>query len=118
MDDVIKLVSISYTKDSYGNQKPVRTEREVFCKVQSVGRSEFYQAAQTDLHPSYVFVLSHYMDYLGETEILYKDWTGTEKNYVVMRTYRPQDSDILEITAEEVVGRNGQRNGSDIEDSE
>lgn len=118
MDDVIKLVSIAYTKDEYGNQKPLRAERQVFCKVESIGRSEFYRAAQTDLHPEYVFTLSHYMDYLGETEVLYKDWTGTEKNYVVVRTYRVPGSDEIEITVEERIGRDGGSSGGTDEDSE
>lgn len=107
MDDVIKLVTSSYTKDAFGNQIPSRTTRQVFCKVRSVGRSEFYQAAQTGLHPEYVFVLSNYRDYLGETEVLYTDWTNTEKNFVVTRTYRIPDSDELEITVEERIGRDG-----------
>lgn len=107
MDDVIKLISISYIKDSYGNQKQIRTEKQVFCKVGSVGRSEFYQAAQADMHPTCTFTLSHYMDYSGEREVLYTDWTGAEKNYVVTRTYRLPNSDKLEITAEERIGRDG-----------
>lgn len=117
IDDVIKLVSVSYTKDKYGNQKPVRTERQVFCKVGSVGRSEFYQAAQMDLKPEYVFTLSSYMDYQGEPELLYEDWTGTEKLYSIIRTYRPQNADRLEITAEQKVGRHGDSNGADGSDS-
>lgn len=110
MDDVIKLVSQTYENDSHGNQIPTNVQpRQVFCKVQSVGRSDFYAAAQTDLHPSYVFVLSHYKDYMGEPEILYTDWTGAEKRYVVVRTYRVEDGDALEITVEEKVGRNAAR---------
>lgn len=103
MDDVIKLISVTgYTYDSYGNEILTETERQVFCQVLSVGRTEFYQAAQYDMHPEYRFRLSHYRDYLGEKELLYKDWTGTEKRYDVIRTYR--DGDAIEITAEERIG--------------
>lgn len=110
MDDVIKLVSITYTKDKYGNQMPVRTERQVFCKVESIGRSEFYQAAQVDMKPSYTFVLSHFMDYHGERELLYKDWTGVEKNYEIVRQYRGK-GDTQELVAEERTGRDGSVGG-------
>lgn len=102
MDDVIKLVSnTGHTYDEYGNEVITQTERQVFCQVRSVGRTEFYQAAQNNLHPSYVFSISHFMDYQGEKELLYTDWTGEEKRFVIVRTYRTGDS--IELTAEERV---------------
>lgn len=101
MDDVIKLLSSTYTYDEYGNQVETVTERTVFCQVYSVGRTEFYQAAQNNLHPSYVFSISHFRDYMGEKELLYTDWTGEEKRYVIIRTYRTNDR--IELTAEERV---------------
>lgn len=101
MDDVIKLISSTYTLDEYGNQVETTIERQVFCKVSSVGRTEFYQASQNDLQPSYVFEISHYRDYHGEKELRYIDWTGAEKRYTIIRTYRSGDS--LELTAEERV---------------
>lgn len=104
MDDVIKLLTETITADDNGNQKSNATERTVFCNVRNVTRSEFYNAAQNGLHPEYVFRLSHYKDYLGEKLIKYTDWTGTEKVYSVIRTYKEPDGDALEITAEERVG--------------
>ncbi|MBR3125095.1 MAG: phage head closure protein [Mogibacterium sp.] len=103
-DDVITLIKPAggYVKDSVGNQipnDPVRTT--VFCRVRSITRSEYYQAAQTDLHPEYTFVLSHYKDWHGEREIEYIDWTGQKKIYDVIRTYRVPDTDRLELTAQE-----------------
>lgn len=105
MDDVIRLISASYTLDEYGNEIENITTRTVFCKVMSVGRTEFYQAAQYDMHPNYVFSISHFKDYLGEKELFYKDWTGEEKRYVITRTYRTGDR--IELTAEERVGTYG-----------
>ncbi len=103
MDDVIKLLSSTFdTFDEYGNSVETTTERVVLCKVDSVGRTEFYQAAQNDMHPDYVFTISHYKDYMGEKELLYTDWTGEEKRYVITRTYRRGDK--LELTAEERIG--------------
>lgn len=105
MDDVIKLISTGApTYDEYGNEVESKTERQVFCSVYSVGRTEFYQAAQNNLQPEYVFVISHYKDYEGEKDILYKDWTGTEKRYAIIRTYRNGDS--IELTAVERIGIN------------
>ena len=101
MDDVIKLISTTYTVDTNGNQIPTDTERIVFCKVRSVGRTEFYQAAQDHMYPSIVVSISHYKDYLGEKALLYTDWTGTERRYVITRAYRTGDS--VELTCEEKV---------------
>lgn len=99
MDDVIMLISKSYLTDESGNQIETKTERGVFCKVNSVGRTEFYSAAQADMHPSYVFTLSHYADYQNEKELAYTDWTGEKRYYTITRTYRTGDR--LNITAEE-----------------
>lgn len=102
MEDVIKLVKAGTpTFDEYGNAIPTETTRQVFCKVRSVGRTEFYQASQNDLFPSYVFVISHFKDYEGEKDVLYTDWTGEEKRYSVVRTYR--DGNSIELTCEEKV---------------
>lgn len=101
MDDVIKLISKTYTVDEYGNQIETPTERQVFCKVNSVVRTEFYNAAQVNMHPNYVFTLSHYKDYLNESELKYTDWTGVEKTYVITRTYIHGDQ--IDLTAEERV---------------
>ena len=105
MDDVIRLISSTYEYDAWGNQIETTTERPVFCKVNSVGRNEFYSAAQSNLHPVYVFTLSHYRDYQNESELRYTDWTGTDKRYTITRTYRTGDS--IELTAEERVNDHG-----------
>ena len=104
MDDVITLVKVTVTgSDQYANEIITRSERQVICRVRSVTRAEFYEGARTGLHPSYIFILSHFTDYEGETEIKYTDWTGQEKIYDVLRTYRTGDT--LEITATERIGK-------------
>lgn len=101
MDDVIKLVTATYEYDEYGNETPTRTMRQVFCRISSVGRSEYYQAAQAGLHPEYICRLSNYRDYNGELEAVYTDYTGTEKRFDIIRTYKHPDSDELDITIQE-----------------
>lgn len=110
IDDVIKLISAkSYDIDSEGNQTQIETTRRIFCRVRSIGRSEYYQAAQTDLHPEYTFVLSNYKDYRGEKEVIYTDWTGSEKRFDIIRVYRVPDTDELELTAQERISDYGDR---------
>lgn len=104
MDDVIRLVKTKYTRDAEGNQIPKEIKRTVFCKVNSVARSEFYAAAQAGLHPEYIFVLSHFRDYEGEKFIKYVDWMNKEHTLYVTRVYRVPGTDRLEITAEERTG--------------
>lgn len=105
MDDIITLLETEYQRDRYGNEVETITKRTtVFCRVRSVSRAEFYQAAQANLHPEYVFVISQYRDYHGEKNLLYTDWTGKEKRYSIVRTYR--DGDALEITVAEKIGDN------------
>ena len=105
MDDVIILVKTpTYTRDEEGNMIPSTAERQVLCKNESVSRAEFYQAAQVGMHPEYIFVLSHYMDYEGENFIKYTDWTNTVHDLYVSRVYRRPGTTELEIVAEERTG--------------
>ena len=108
MDDVIKLISTKYEQDDYGNEVPIRTARQVFVSVSSITRTEFYQAAQNDLHPEYTFTISHYKDYLGEREVAYTDWRGEERIYDVIRTYRQPNTDSIELTVTERTADHGQ----------
>ena len=105
MDDVIKLISVSYITDEYGNQNEVKTMRTVFCKVGSIGRTEFYAAEQAGMHPNYVFTLSHYKDYHNEKELVYTDWNGEVRYFTITRTYIYGDS--IDLTAEERVANFG-----------
>lgn len=106
MDDVIRLLSFTFEADEYGNQIETVAERQVFCRVRSISRNEFYQAAQTDLQPEYVFTLSNYRDYMGEQELVYTDWTGAARRLNIIRTYR-MESDEIEIVAGEQISRAG-----------
>ena len=100
MDDIITLLDPAYTLNEYGQPVANYTAagREVMCQRRSVTRSEFYQAAQAGLEPTYIFTLSHFTDYMGEPEIRYYDEFGQTKIYAIIRTYRPPDSDELELT--------------------
>lgn len=104
MDDVMFLVKTNYTRDKAGNMIAAESLREVLCQVNSVARSEFYQAAQADMHPEYVFVLSHYKDYEGEKFVKYTDWSNIEHMLYITRVYRVPGTDRLELTAEERTG--------------
>ena len=101
MNDVIKLQATTYTTDAYGNEIPETVSRQVFCDVQSVTRSEWYDASQQGLRLSCVFRISNYVDYRGEPTVLYTDWTGQECEYTVVRTYR--SGDAIELTCAERV---------------
>lgn len=83
MDDVLTLVTRTQTRDNSGDPEISESSRDVFCEVRSVGMREFYQAQATGLKPEIVFVLSDYLEYENETEVIYKG-----KTYRVLRTYR------------------------------
>lgn len=59
------------------------TRREVFCRLQSIGQSEFYEASAQDFYPEMKFVLADYLDYDDERLI---DYNG--RRFRVLRTYR------------------------------
>ena len=103
-DDILTLISNEYGEDAELNQIPTGEGRTVFCQVSSVGRSEFYQAAQADMHPEYIFTLSNFRDYKGEKLAKYTDWLGKEHTLYITRAYRIPGEDANELTAEERTG--------------
>lgn len=103
MDSVIDLVSTTYVKDEYGVDQPINTSREVFCEVGPITRAEFASAGRNGLNPSYVFSVWA-GDYKGERTVVYDG-----SAYAVYRTYKPPDSDYIELYVERQGGTNAQR---------
>ena len=107
MDDVailIKRTDAGYDEDM--NPVYEEDERQVFCQVYGITRSEFYAAAVADLHPEIVLRLSDFMDYNGEDLVKYHDVV-----YTVIRTYRDRsgsargmDQNALELVLARKVG--------------
>ena len=91
--DVIQL--ITETASAHGVHESItETAREVMCTVKSVSRSEYYNALNAGINPTYVFYLTLSDDYQGERVVRYK---GIK--YRVVRTYMTDD-DGIEITVE------------------
>ena len=86
-DHVITLVREAYKKDNLRQtirdpENDVKTE--VFCRLKSITRSEFYQAAVAGLRPEFVFVI-HSFEYNGEQRVIFE---GQE--YQVLRAYQDE----------------------------
>lgn len=91
--DVIDL--IKETASAHGVHQAVTEEaRTVYCTVQSVSRSEFYNALNAGVQPEYVFKLELAEDYQGERVVRYRG-----QKFRVVRTYETDD-DGIEITCE------------------
>lgn len=82
------LISKTYTLDALNQQIASLTTREVFCNIQSVTQSEWFNGGQQGLKPEYK-VTMFAPDYEGE-EIV--SLNGTQ--YSVYRTYLRQDENI------------------------
>lgn len=91
------LINKIYNFDDIGNQISIKNKTEVFCKVKSISRSEFYNASTTGLKPSLVFTV-HLFEYNNEEEV---EFEGIRYN--VIRTYMV-NSEEIELTCEKVIG--------------
>ena len=99
--DVLTLLSATVTRDAYGVEKEIVTPRQVFCRVNSVTRAEFFDAGRNGLNPAYVFTV-FFGDYDEETVCEYNG-----KSYGIYRTYRVPGTDDMELYAERKGGTNG-----------
>lgn len=100
--DVIKLISVSKTQDQYGVWRETLTEKEVFCRVDSVGATEFFNAGRNGLNPEFRITM-FFGDYSGESMLIYHGST-----YAIYRTYQRRD-DMVELYVERKGGTNGQK---------
>lgn len=96
--DVLTLVKETQTQDRYGVWRAAETERDIFCTVGSVTRSEFFEAGRNGLNPEYVFTV-FFADYEDETVCEFH-----RKRYAIYRTYH--DGDQMELYAERKGGTN------------
>jgi len=79
-------------------EPPTLTSRKVYCTVQSITRSEAYQAKGIGLNPEYRLVLSHSFEYKGEKLC---DFNGIR--YAIIRTYM-DENDGIELTIQRTEG--------------
>lgn len=100
MDCVIDLIDAVYSKDEYGVPKTAESARQVFARVESVTRAEFFGGGRNGLNPEFKFLVFA-GDYRGERTIIYKGF-----RYGIYRTYRG-GGDYLELYAERKGGTNG-----------
>ena len=101
--DVIRLITENRT--GHGVHEAVTdTERTVMCTIQSVTRSEYYNALNAGIQPEYVFKIALAEDYQNERLVKYHG-----QKFRVVRTYRTND-DGIEITVER-----SDENGTDEE---
>src|SRR5690554_853289 len=96
-DHELILIGHIYEEDEWGNQVPVETRKPVLCNIKSIGRNEFYAAAQTGLKPEITFVIHGY-EYNEEKEVEFEG-----EKYKVIRTYM-KDFEEMELTCEKVAG--------------
>ena len=87
-NEVISLVAVTYTTDAIGQKTPKETSRDVFCKVESVSQSEWFEAGRSGLKAEYRATVS-LDDYQGEEIAVYNG-----SRYGVYRTYRKDPSEI------------------------
>lgn len=105
MNDVLKLLSTTYTKNKYGVPVSTPAAHEVFCERSSISRNEFFNAGRSGLNPQYVFKVFK-GDYMGETIVEYDGQT-----YSVYRSYETDD-DYIELYVERKGGTNGKESNS------
>ena len=82
-NDTIKLISETYERDSLQQFVPKRKESTVFCEVQSISKSEWYDAGRAGLKAQLKVVMPR-INYADEEIVEYKG-----KTYGVYRTYLP-----------------------------
>lgn len=82
-NELIYLVSTKKTVNKVGDQITTETKVPRFAKLKSIGQSEFYQAQAQGLKPEIKFVISDYLDYDNQEQVIHNNF-----HYKVLRTFR------------------------------
>lgn len=96
----ITLLASTYVQDKYGVWTETMSSRDVYCQVDSVTRSEFFEGGRNGLNPEFRFTM-FFGDYNGEQTVVYNGNT-----YSVYRTYHAK-TDTIELYVERKGGTNG-----------
>ena len=104
MDDVLVLLTSEQYKDEYGVTKERVSPRMIFCRVDSITRSEFFDAGRNGLNPEFRFTVFA-GDYYGERTCRFHN-----QDYGIYRTYHVPGTDDLELYVERKGGTNGTYN--------
>ena len=98
--NVIILKKETYSKDKFGVTVRSMSSRQVYCQVDNVTMSEFFEGGRNGLNPEYRFT-TFFGDYDGEKIVEFNGET-----YGIYRVYRTK-SDTIELYAERKGGTNG-----------
>lgn len=98
--EVLTLIGTTRTQDEYGIWRETPAARNVFCQVNSITRSEFFDAGRNGLNPEFMFSMFA-GDYEGERTCEYRG-----QKYSIYRTYLGRN-DVIELYAERKGGSNG-----------
>ena len=103
VDEQIYLIAQNYQTDSLGQRIPVDgTPSPVWAKLKSVSRSEWAAAGQHGLQPQLVAII-YAMEYADQPVVVIGEGK-TARRYAVYRTYRPENSEYIELYLERKVG--------------
>lgn len=97
---VLTLVTLTRAQDEYGVYRETEQTTDIFCQVNSVSQTEFFEGGRNGLNPEYEFTV-FYADYSDEPIVIYNG-----NRYSVYRTYLRRD-DMLELYCERKGGTNG-----------
>lgn len=101
LDYICELVATEVKQDERGIPKEIEKSRKnCFCGIKSIGRNEYYKAAQTGLEAECIIILNAF-EYSGEPYVRLDN-----KIYTVYRTYRRAD-DYVELYLAKRIGRDG-----------
>lgn len=86
--EVCYLISQTHTRDANGIMQASETEKQVFCNVQSVSASEWFEGGRSGLNPVYRLTMFE-PDYDGQEIVRFNG-----VRYAVYRTYHAKDNNI------------------------
>lgn len=98
--NILTLVKETKSKNEYGVWETKEETTDVYCNVQSVTASEFFDGGRNGLNPEYRFTI-FYADYEGEKTVEFQG-----KRYGVYRVYHAR-TDEMELYVERKGGTNG-----------
>lgn len=97
--ECISLIRLDKYQDDRGVWHNIETGKEIYCQVDSISQTEFFEGGRNGLNPEYRFTV-FFADYENESIVEYRGL-----RYSVYRTYRKRD-DTIELYVQRKGGTN------------
>lgn len=97
-NEIVTLITETFKEDDIGQYIPTENKMEIFCRMESISKNEWFDAGRNGLKPQLKVILPEY-NYEATEKVEYDG-----ERYSVYRMFRNQKTNEVELYLEKKAG--------------